>query len=137
MNTFIFQSMPERFDLRTGLIEGKTDTWVASRYRKDMQVGDLVYFWMGGDERFRGLYGYGRIVSKPTLDKSGEGFGVDVKYLYKFEVPILSPILKADDVLRGLLIIRFPIGTNFLLDEYEAMRLVKLISELGEKEPKL
>jgi hypothetical protein len=136
INTFIFQSMPDRFDLRTGLIEGKTDTWVASRYRKDMQIGDLVYFWMGGDERFRGLYGYGELASEPFPDRNDESFGVKVRYIYKFNKPILSSIIKSDDVLQNLLINRNPQATNFLLEEDESKRLLKLVRKLGEKEPK-
>jgi len=32
-----------------------------------MKMGDLVYFWMGGDERFRGIYGWGKIIKEPYI----------------------------------------------------------------------
>jgi hypothetical protein len=67
VSVFVFQSVPERYDLRTALQPGKKDTWYATRYRSEMNAGDLVFFWMGGDEHFRGLYGWGQLASAPYL----------------------------------------------------------------------
>ena len=137
MNIFIFQSLPDRFDLRTKLIPGTKDTWYATRYRSEMKVGDLVYFWMGGEERFRGIYGWGKITSEPYKKTNWDSYGVDVEYLYKFSKPITSSYLKNDKDLRNLLIIRAPQATNFLVDAFQQKKLIKVIKELGEQEPKI
>jgi hypothetical protein len=137
MNTFIFQSLPDRFNLRDKLIPGSKDTWYATRYRNEMKVGDLVYFWMGGDERFRGIYGWGKIIGEPYIKKDWDSYGVDVEYMAKFKKPITSSYLKNDDDLKNLLIIRAPQATNFLVDEKQSKKLIKIIRSLGEQEPKL
>jgi len=137
MTTFIFQSLPDRFDLRNKLVPGKKDTWYATRYRNEMKIGDLVYFWMGGDERFRGIYGWGKITSEPYINRNWDSYGVDVEYVVKFERIITSSYLKNDNDLRNLLIIRAPQATNFLVDESQSKKLIKLIRNLGEQEPKL
>ena len=61
MNAFIFQSVPDRYDLRREFRVGKSDTWYATRYRNEMKAGDIVFFWMRGEEDSRGLYGWGTL----------------------------------------------------------------------------
>jgi hypothetical protein len=108
MNVFIFQSVPERFDLRKAIRVGKRDTWYATRYRNDMHAADLVFFWMAGDEHFRGLYGWGRLAGAPRLETGWGSHGVDVTYEVKFERPILATSLRDDPALADLLIFRAP-----------------------------
>jgi hypothetical protein len=136
-NTFIFQSVPERFDLRTSIRPGKTDTWYATRYRNEMRPGDIVLFWMGGSEDIRGLYGWGHIASEPYLKKSWDAHGVDVVYKAFFKVPVLATAIRDSGSLDELLIFRAPSATNFLLSEAEARKLVKLIEKSGETPPPL
>lgn len=137
MNTFIFQSMPDRYDLRTQLIENQEDTWYATRYRNEMKPGDIVYFWMGGDEKHRGLYGWGKIISEPYIKDSWESFGIDVKYKKKFEHHIPKSEIEADSVLSNLLLLRAPMATNFLLDEKESKYLNNLVNGFAELPPPL
>lgn len=137
MNIFIFQSLPEKFDLRIKLVEGIKDTWYASRYRNEMNVGDLVYFWLGGDERFRGIYGWGKIISAPYIKSGWDSYGVDVEYIHKFSKPITSSYLKNDPDLKNLLIIRAPQATNFLVNDIQHKKLIKVIKSFGEQTPKI
>jgi len=137
MNVFIFQSVPERYDLREAIRPGKVDTWYATRYRNEMHPGDLVFFWMGGDEEFRGLHGWGRIGSAPYSKKHWDSHGVDVKYEARFSEPILARTLRNDAVLAEMLIFRAPQATNFLLPGEQARRLTELVLELGETGPSL
>lgn len=58
MGVFIFQSVPDRYDLREAIRPGKRDTWQATRYRQEMHPGDPVFLWMAGEEEHRGLYGW-------------------------------------------------------------------------------
>ena len=72
MNVFLFQSAPEQYDLRKELRPGEFDNWHATRYRMEMHPGDIVFFWMGGDQNFRGLYGWGEITSEPYIKPEWE-----------------------------------------------------------------
>jgi hypothetical protein len=137
MNVFVFQSVPDRFDLRTSIHPGRRGTWHATRYRNEMHPGDLVFFWMAGDEHFRGLYGWGHIVSEPYLKSGWGSHGVDVTYDVKFERPISARSLRDDDLLSEMLIFRAPQATNFLLSPNQGKRLVRLVRDRGEAAPSL
>lgn len=137
MNVFVFQSIPERFDLRQALRPGAQDTWYATRYRSEMRPGDLVFFWMAGDEHFRGLYGWGRLTSHPYLKTGWESHGVDVKYEVKFSSPVRARSIRDDQALADMLIFRAPQATNFLLSPLQAKRLVRLVRDRGENVPSL
>jgi EVE domain len=134
-NSFVFQSVPDRFDLRKGLRPGESDIWLATRYRSEMHFGDIVFFWMAGDKHLRGMYGWGRIVSSPYLKPDSEAHEVNVKYEQKFTKPILASSIEQDPVLKQMLILRAPQATNFLLSPDEAKRLAKLLRERGEGSP--
>jgi predicted RNA-binding protein with PUA-like domain len=137
MGVFVFQSVPERYDLRKAIQPKDTDTWYATRYRNEMHPGDLVFFWMGGDEHFRGLYGWGRISKPPYFKEGWESHGVDVRYEVKFKKPILAKSLREDKALSEMLIFRAPQATNFLLTPDQAKRLLRLIRDVGEEAPSL
>lgn len=135
MNVFIFQSVPTRFDLREKLRPGDKETWYATRYRNDMHPGDLVFFWMAGEEDIRGLYGWGHIVSTPYIKEEWDSHGVDISYEVKFEEPILASTLRDDPVLGQMLIFRAPQATNFLLTDAQVAQLEARIKSLGLPAP--
>ncbi|WP_083340907.1 EVE domain-containing protein [Chromobacterium amazonense] len=132
MSTFVFQSRPDRYDLRDKIIPDTIATWHATRYRSEMKLGDLVLFWMSGDERLRGIYGWGVISSQPYVKEGWESHGVDVTYKVAFKKPIFSKSIQADSSLSSLLIFRAPQATNFLIPYDQAKKLVRLIKSRGE-----
>ena len=83
MNYWIFQAIPERYDLREHFpkddASDKEATWYATRYRSQMEPGDLVFFWLGGDEQIRGIYGWGHLTSKAYIKKNWDSYGVVVR----------------------------------------------------------
>jgi len=135
LHIFIFQSVPDRYDLRKELEEGRRDIWYATSYRQQMSPGDYVFFWMGGDENTSGLYGWGILESDAY--PSWDSYGVDVRYIVKFTSPILAKVIKSDPDLKKLLIFRAPHATNFLIDLEDAKKLLRLIKGLNEKAPDL
>jgi 5-methylcytosine-specific restriction protein B len=136
MNTFIFQSVvKDKFDLRKDIEKGGKGTWYATRYLNEMSPGDRVFFWLGGDENIRGLYGWGILISNSYEKPGWDAPGVDFEYKGKFNQPILAKKLKTDPVLRDLLILKAPQASNFLLKPDEAKRLVNLIKDSGEYLP--
>lgn len=135
MTTFIFQSVQERYDLRVKLEAGKRDTWYATRYRNQMNVGDIAYFWMGGTAGLRGLYGWGEITSQPYLRPEWESHGVDVLYKVRFSNFISYTHFLSDNILSKILILRAPSASNFILSEQETLELSRLVTRHGEQSP--
>lgn len=127
MNAWLFQSVPQEYDLRGALREGLKETWRVSRYRSQMKPGDLVFFWMGGPPDVRGLYGWGVIAGVPSFDPSDKQFGVEVRYHRQLENPLLASKIRGAPALRQMLIFRAPFGTNFALSPLEAGALVDLL----------
>ena len=136
---WIFQGMPERYDLEEKLIPGEREAWTLTRYHEEVKPGDMVYFWRGG--RQSGLYGWGLVTDPPHQDELTESrpsWWVNVTYQTRF----INPISKEDitgcrqaDKLAGLLVFRAPQGTNFKLTTKEAISLNQLISERSESPP--
>ena len=137
MNVFIFQSIVDRYDLRDKLEPNKKDTWYATRYRNELKVGDIVFFWMGGKKELTGIYGWGKIISEPYLKDIWESYGIDIQYEYKFKSPIHVSFLKNDKILKELMVIRAPVGTNFLVTIEQVNRLLHVIESVNEKSPKI
>jgi hypothetical protein len=135
MNVFIFQSIPDRYDLDKEIVPGKHDTWYATRYRKKMQIGDIVFFWMAGADARKGLYGWGVLESEPYIKDNWDSYGVDVVYKEKFGQKISKRALHADETLKSTLLFRAPQATNFLLTENEATALINLTRSRGENPP--
>jgi EVE domain len=127
MNTWLFQSVPEHFDLREGLREGKADTWRVSRYRSQIKPGDTVLFWMGGPPEVRGMYGWGEITDSPRYDPNDEQFGVKLVYRRRFDRPLLASEIRKIGKLDQMLIFRAPFGTNFQLTEDEVETIRRLL----------
>jgi hypothetical protein len=93
-----------------------------------MKVGDRVFFWLGGDRKVRGIYGWGKITEPPFTDESGEPrIPVEVECRLKKHVPVAE--ISAKPELQKMLILRMAIGTNFPVDDEEAEVLGDLIPE--------
>ena len=134
MNYWIFQSVPSHYDLRekNNFSTGKDAWWYATRYRKKMNVGDTVYFWMGGDETIRGIYGVGKITSLP-YEKDGN-FNIDIHVDYRLPKHISVNRIKEESVLNNLMILKIAIGSNFLINTKEGLTIAKIVDFYKEKE---
>jgi hypothetical protein len=137
MKAFIFQSLQDRFDLRSKLLTGERKTWRATRYQSIMDIGDLIFFWMGGEPEIRGIYGWGSLTSKAYSRGEWDTHGVDAVCEHRLDPPLLARELVNDAQLRNMLILRVPIGTNFLLELKEATRLASILSARGQPAPQI
>jgi len=126
MNYWIFQATPERFDLRKQLEPGQTVTWYATRYINQMTVGDIVFFWLAGDEEIRGIYGWGEIKTRPYRQSDSESYGVDVVCIAKLNPFLPAKKISSMPALQEMLILRVRQGANFLLSEEEGRTLSDL-----------
>jgi hypothetical protein len=127
MNYWIFQSVIEQQDLRERLQEGKEDTRLASRYRQQMSVGDLVFFWLGGSDDIRGIYGWGKLLSKPEFWDDRQEYRVRVWYDKRLKTRLSVRQIRTVNELKNLLILRTPQATNFILSHEEAHAIADLI----------
>ncbi|MEE9443351.1 MAG: hypothetical protein V3V99_11870 [candidate division Zixibacteria bacterium] len=129
--SFIFQSVPEKYDLRKHLKVGDRVAWLASRERDKMNAGNIIYFWLAGSPKHRGLYGWGQISDSHTfVDEQGVNrVKVECKksFLAHPKRFIPSKLIQNNPVLGNNLLFRYPPGTNFLLTESEDMELRELI----------
>jgi len=136
---WIFQGMPERYDLAEKLIVGESESWTLTRYYEEVKPGDVVYFWRGG--RQSGLYGWGVVTDQPYQEQlkiSKSAWRVNVTYQSRFKNPIGKDDITGSsqaDKLAGLLIFRAPQGTNFKVTTKEAISLNQLIRERSESPP--
>ena len=62
---WIFRADIELFSLEENLFPQKVDRWRMAR-NPGFAVGDLIWFWQGGDTDARGLYGWGRVNEEPN-----------------------------------------------------------------------
>jgi len=102
-----------------------------------MRLGDVVFFWMGSNESFSGLYGWGELTSAPYAKSDSGSHGVNVRVRTKFAEPILAHQFRAIPALNSLLLFRAPQATNLLLAPDQARAIVRLIRERGEEAPML
>src|SRR5262249_40008647 len=135
------QAKPETFDLRTRPGAEQTNSWLASRYRQQMGEGDVVYLWRAGDASERGVYGWGQITSNgPFIDERDNAYRVRVTYKKLFrEPPSKQPfigyrIFDDQPILRDVLVLRAPMGTNFPLTPEESNALRELITQTYGKD---
>lgn len=127
MNYWIFQAVPERYDLRQKPSEGDNITWYATRYRARMEIGDVVFFWLGGSPDIRGVYGQGTLTSKPYLKKNWDDYGVDVDFERRLTPHISISEIKAEPRLSNMQILNMAVGSNFYISKEEAIALQELI----------
>lgn len=49
-NVWIFQGNPKKYEVYNSLLDEslKEDTWLVSRYRDDIRIGDITLIWKAG-----------------------------------------------------------------------------------------
>jgi hypothetical protein len=128
MNYWIFQAVSEKYPLLEKLVEGVAEIWRAPQYRGRMSPDDMVFFWLGGPEKVRGIYGWGRLKSFPYIKPEWEEHVVEVLYEKRLAPYISIHEVKSVRDLQNLLILRAPQATNFPLTLEEARAIVSLVS---------
>jgi MoxR-like ATPase len=141
----LFQAVPDSWDLVKNLetwAVGEEDTWIASRYRREMRPGDLVALWSGGAKA--GVYAVAELTGVPFEDAAPEWmhlaegetkWWVPLRLTRALEVPLLKTELKEHPILQKLQVITSPQGTNFPVVEPEWRALASLIEEAEEPAP--
>lgn len=125
VKSWIFQARPDKYDIRKRLHVGDEVPWYATRYAKEMQQGDLVFFWLSGGSDIRGIYARGHVCGVVYDDDNGTPrIPVKVDAVLTRHVSV-APV-RQSPALKDLSILRAPIGTNFKLQDHEADRIAQL-----------
>jgi len=135
MNYWIFQTTPERYDLRKELKEGKEVIWHVTRYRSRMDSGDLVFFWLAGPEEMRGIYGWGKLLSRPYRKPQQKLYAVNIKVEGTLRHHLTVKRIREHPALETLVILRAPQGTNFALTSKEGQVLEELVHQTKQRVP--
>jgi hypothetical protein len=149
MSSWIFQGNPERFDLDGYLaLDVASITWVMRQRAGDVSIGDTVYFWRsaGKDREGSGIVAECRVASPVSVrmpDDASLAFWAEESPKPEARVDLVvirvatsrqvlkRDWLKADPVLRELLLFRQAQGTNYFLEPEHAERLDALWSRTG------
>lgn len=125
--SWLFQSVPKRYNLAKEMKAGATETWLVTRYGNELKEGELVFFWMAGDPSIRGLYGWGRIAADQPRYIKGWGNGIKVHYKYKFPEHISFEKVRDLPSFADHVLFKMSVGTNFKLSGPQTSDLKKLI----------
>lgn len=146
---WIFQGLPEAYDVERALESETTADWPLTRFEKAVATGDIVYLWRGGGEP--ALVGWGEITGdvytgetpaaiKTSAEKAGKTAPdnvprIQINYRQKLLRPLGKTELSDDPELGELTIIRNNQGTNFRVTTLEALALNRLIEERETRPP--
>jgi hypothetical protein len=150
--TWIFQANPDRFDIDAFLATRPvTTTFLVTRYREEVAVGDQVFIWRsigGGNQDAAGIVAQGEVIDPPTLrpdepaarpfwaNPSEADIAAERVILRLIRIADSRDIIRRrwiqeDPILRHMLILRLANATNYEVPDTEAARLNALWSQTG------
>lgn len=155
MNTWIFQSTPNQFNINSFIFNNNYLYWSVphKKHQRELRIGDVVYIWraQGHSTEVAGIVGKGYI-SEECKHKSDVDWPEQLsEYLWSFTGKEASEIkagiklqearltpssgmltrsyIKSDSILKNMAIVRSNTGTNFLLNNYQVETIEKLWSK--------
>jgi hypothetical protein len=152
MQTWIFQSNPDEFDIDAYLASRPAQVaWLVTRYASKIAVGDRVYFWrnQGKQGAIAGIIGEGIVTTAPELreeDRNAVPFwrtagprSTDAQVravMYLVKVAKNREVLRRDwcledPILRNLANLRMRARTNYPTTPEQALRLDALWCRTG------
>lgn len=88
---WILQAKADTFDFRDDFGPGSTHHWEISNYHRQVQVGDIAFFWKTAPHR--GIYGWGEITSQPKPMENKAGyfeFNIRCSVFFLFPMPMAA-----------------------------------------------
>ncbi|MCC9604570.1 EVE domain-containing protein [Blastopirellula sp. JC732] len=130
--SWIFQAIPQYFDLNEALKHIRIFRWRIKQFKNEIRAGDDVFLWLAGSDG--GVVARGTVVTDPLdmedsqeelpfvkeADKDKDRLSAAVEINTVFGVPVQREDLKAHPVLSSISILKQSRGTNFALTEDEA-----------------
>ena len=133
INHWIFQSTPERYNLTDNLQVGKQEIWQIKTFHKQIQPGDVVWFWQSG--RKRGIYGWGYVDNSFENAIPKDEYRVPVRTENVYNSHLDFKTIVADEVLNRLSIARAAQGACFKVTMDQGLALIDLASDMGKTPP--
>ena len=142
---WLFQANPRQWDLLEQLPQmppGHVTDWTVTRHRNDMNPGDGVVLWIGGQAA--GIYALGRLIGTPELgptpDFRRESVGEqEYRVDYLVERHVLPPITRDEaqqhPVLAGLEVLHRPWGGTNLSLTREQWRAIRELAPIESGQP--
>ena len=142
---WIFQSIPEQYDLEGAVRDLKELTWLVNRYPDQIHVGHRVYLWETGPNA--GILAVGRVLTEPAdMEESsheapyrrkpeayeGPRRRVRVSVDELVQPRLTRARLRDDAVLSQLLNLRFAQGTNFPVTHEQDELLSRMVGVPAE-----
>jgi hypothetical protein len=135
---WLFQAKPEKYDLQSEFIEGRSEDWYqVPHWNKPYRIGEdqTVIFFRAGSREF---YGVGEVLSVSSCILEGDNHtskkGVDVSYRKRFNPPIAIPQsipnMKWDSGKLPLLFTKGFQGTLFPLSDNDWSNLTEICPRL-------
>ena len=150
--TWVFQANPGRFDI-DGFFAARpaTTTFLVTRYRQEIAVGDQVFIWRsigGGNQDAAGIIAEGEVIepigqrgdepaarpfwaSPPEADIPADRLVLRLNRIAERRETIRRQWIQEDPVLREMLILRLANATNYEVTDAQAARLNALWSRTG------
>src|SRR5579872_5243798 len=150
--TWLFQANPGRFDIDRFLAtRPATSTFLVTRYRQEIGVGDQVFIWRsigGGNQDAAGIVAEGEVIEPVALRPDEVGSRPFWANPSDADIPADRVILRLvriadrgeviqrrwiqeDPILREMLILRLANATNYEMPGSQAKRLNALWSRTG------
>lgn len=88
---WILQAKADTFDFRDNFGPGSTHHWEITNYQRQVQVGDIAFFWKTAPHR--GIYGWGEITSLPKPMENRAGyfeFDIRCSVFFLFPIPLAA-----------------------------------------------
>jgi hypothetical protein len=138
---WLFQANPDYYRIVDALQALNQLSFLISRYKDEIRVGDIVLLWMSG--KFAGIYAQARVSEgvseRPSTGPEAE-FWVDPNAAAEVQLRVTlaierkflaDPVLKSKivgvDGLQELMVLRLPQGTNFRVSDTEWAILQRLL----------
>lgn len=132
--SWVFQGNPRVFDVCSAVSELRELTWLVTRYRNEINVGDRVFIWQSGSRA--GVVALATVLTSPAAIEDGEversfrllpmpdnerkTHRVRLRVDWVFHEIITKQTWMEHEVLRSAPIITMPSGTNFPLSDEQA-----------------
>lgn len=143
-DVWLFQANPTVYNLAEELKTksvGDVADWSVSRYRDEMDPGETVLLWQGGEHA--GIYALGELIGEPFERPTGEfwpdredrpetEWAVPYRYTRILDRPLVKADLQRHPILRELLVIQMPQGTNFMVTPEQWSALQEMIDGVAD-----
>lgn len=142
---WVFQAVPNRFDLREAVAVGKTIEWTLVNHAKKIEPGDGVFLWQskgaGKQQAEPGIYGVAQVIATPEVISVRQEKSVgsqktqylcSVRVVQRIDPPLTAGLMKRSGKIPDFKMLDYPQGTSFSVSAEEQQVLLDLLQNVVE-----